>query len=68
MMKERRKFLLSVLVYVAIIALVAFVLFHQRIVKQRAAEMAPIGPEAISFADTRPEILSADSGCCALKF
>jgi len=43
---------LSVLVYVTIIALVAFVLFHQRIVKQRATEMAPLSPGSISFADT----------------
>ena len=34
MTEERRKLLLSVLVYVTIIALVAFVLFHQAIVKQ----------------------------------
>ena len=52
MTKERRKLLLSVLVYVTIIALVAFVLFHQRRVKQRATEMAPLSPGSISFADT----------------
>ena len=37
MTEERRKLFLSVLVYIMIIALVAFVLFHQTIVKQTRA-------------------------------
>jgi hypothetical protein len=38
MTEERRKLLLSILVSAAIIALVAFILFHQKTVKQRLTE------------------------------
>jgi len=45
MTEERRKLFLSVLVYIMIIALVAFVLFHQMIVKQtRATESLSPAP------------------------
>ena len=37
MTEERRKLLLSILAYFTIIALVAFILFHQMIVKQMRA-------------------------------
>jgi hypothetical protein len=45
MTEERRKLLLSILAYVTIIALIAFVLFHQMIVKQtRATESLSASP------------------------
>jgi hypothetical protein len=39
MSEERRKLVLSILVYTGIIALVAFILFHQSTVKQRLTEL-----------------------------
>jgi hypothetical protein len=42
MTEKRRKLLLSILAYFTTIALVAFVLFHQTIVKQMRAAKSPI--------------------------
>ena len=45
MTEERQKLLVSILVYFTVIALVAFVLFHQMIVKQtRATESLSPAP------------------------
>jgi hypothetical protein len=46
-MTEERRLLLSILVYAAIIALVAFVLFHQKTVKQRLTETPFSGPNPL---------------------
>jgi hypothetical protein len=48
MTKERRKFVLSILVYITIIALVAFILFHQKTVKQRLTEPPVQRPQSSS--------------------
>jgi hypothetical protein len=47
MTEERRKLLLPILVYAAIIAVVAFVLFHQKTVKQRLTERPFSGPNPL---------------------
>jgi hypothetical protein len=48
MIEERRKLVLSLLVYTGIIALVAFILFHQSTVKQRLTESLVQRPQSSS--------------------
>src|SRR6516165_7386086 len=48
MSEERRKLVLSILVYTGIIALVAFILFHQSTVKQRLTESPVQRPQSSS--------------------
>ena len=48
MIEKRRKLVFSILVYTGIIALVAFMLFHQSTVKQRLTETPFSGPNSAS--------------------
>jgi hypothetical protein len=48
MTEERRKLVLSILVYTGIIALVAFILFHQSTVKQRLIGSSVQRPQSSS--------------------
>jgi len=48
MIEKRRKLVFSILVYTGIIALVAFMLFHQSTVKQRLTETPFSGPTRLS--------------------
>jgi len=48
MIEKRRKLISSILVYIGIIALVAFMLFHQSTVKQRLTETPFSGPNSAS--------------------
>ena len=59
MTEERRKLLLSISAYFTIIALVAFVLFHQTIVKQMRAAKSPI---ATANPLDPPGVMSAAGG------
>ena len=49
MIEKRRKLVFSILVYTGIIALVAFMLFHQSTVKQRLTEIPFSGPNSASL-------------------
>jgi hypothetical protein len=49
MIEKRRKLVFSILVYTGIIALVAFMLFHQSAVKQRLTETPFSGPNSASL-------------------